>query len=116
MTSLRSNEGYFMLDHRDSPGLPDAVALRTGLPEGAGRGLFEAPTYTCSHCQRIVVLNPKRNRERAYCPKCDHNICDECGAVRAANGGLCKTFKQVVDEILAAADRQAEAGSPLILP
>ena len=80
------------------------MVVLAGLPVGAGQGLFEAPTYTCSHCQAVVVLNPKRNRERAYCAGCDHYICDRCG-VRKAAGLPCKTFKQVIDETLEAASR-----------
>jgi len=44
----------------------------------SGGGMLECATTTCSHCQRIVVLNPDRTRERGYCRKCDHYICDEC--------------------------------------
>jgi hypothetical protein len=102
MSSLRSHEGYFLLDHRDSPGLSDAEIVDAGLPVGAGRRQFEAPTYTCSHCQFVVVMNPKRNRERAYCKGCDHYICDACGAERARTG-LCRTFKQLIDETINAA-------------
>lgn len=102
MSSLRSHEGYFLADHRDSPGVPDAIVVAEGMPVGAGRGLFEAPTYTCSHCQAIVILNPKRNRDRAYCRGCDHYICDRCGAERARTG-ICKPFKQLIDETLNAA-------------
>ena len=105
----RDKEGYFVLDHRNSPGVSDAAAVASGLPPGAGIGLFEAPTITCSHCNAIVVLNPKRNRERAFCTGCDHYICDGCGARRAANGGLCKTMKQVVEEILNASAKAPEA-------
>jgi len=53
--------GFLMVDNR--------------LADG---GLHEADTSTCSHCQRIVVLNPDRTRERGYCRKCDHYICDQC--------------------------------------
>ena len=67
---------------------------------GAGRGVFECATYTCSHCQVVVMINPLRTRERAYCLKCDHRICDVCGAIRAANGGECKTMKQIGDELI----------------
>lgn len=106
MSSLRSHEGYFMLDHTQTESVPDELVIAAGLPPGAGKGLFECPTYTCSHCQTVVMLNPKRNRERAYCRGCDHNICDPCGAAKAA-GAPCKTMKQVIDEILAAAERGA---------
>jgi len=94
MKSKRSHEGYLMIHHAGPP-LPDEFCR--GLPLGAGRGLFEAPTYTCSHCQRIVILNQLRNRERAYCRKCDHYICDACGAA-AAQTGICRPFKQIIEE------------------
>lgn len=42
----------------------------------SGGTLEESATVTCSHCQRVVVLNPLRTRERHYCRKCDHYICD----------------------------------------
>lgn len=115
--SLRAHEGVLLLDHRNSPGLSDADMEAMGMPAGAGKGVFECPSYTCSHCQTVVFMNPNRQRERAYCRGCEHLICDRCGAAKAA-GAPCKTFKQVVDEILAQAEtRQAEASSPaLILP
>lgn len=114
MRTHRSLEGYFRLDHSQTQGMPDEAVVKAGLPPGAGRGLFEAPTYTCSHCQAVVVMNPKRNRERAYCRGCDHLICDKCGAIRAQTG-VCKTFKQIVDEALSLAERPAATGS-IILP
>ncbi len=79
-----------MVDHRASPGLGTLI------------GLFEAPTYTCSHCQRVVILNPSRTRERGYCPKCDHYVCDACNLDRVTTG-VCKTFKEFVAEVQEAA-------------
>jgi len=116
MTSKRSHEGYLLMDHRGGPGLSDSIAVPAGLPAGAGRGVFEAPTITCSHCQVVVVLNPLRNRERAYCSSCDHYICDRCGAIRGANGGRCKTFRQLVEEVQETADKGLPVNSPIILP
>lgn len=113
MLTQRDKEGYFLLDHTQAEGMPDELVIAAGLPPGAGRGLFEAPTYTCSHCNAIVVLNPNRQRERVYCRGCDHNICDGCGVIRAQTL-QCRTFKQVVDEILASAERQA--ASSILLP
>ena len=115
MRSLRSNEGYFMLDHSQAPGLPDDVVVAAGLPPGAGRGLFEAPTYTCSHCQTIVVMNPNRKRERVFCRGCNHLLCDTCGALKAA-GARCRTFLQLVDEYLESVQRQTEPDSSIPLP
>jgi hypothetical protein len=97
--SLRSHEGYLMLDHTNNQGIPDELVVASGLPLGAGKGLFEAPTFTCHHCQTIVIINPNRTRERAYCRGCDHLLCDACGAERARTG-KCRPFNQVIDEYL----------------
>lgn len=104
MSSKYNKEGYLLLDHRDSPGLTEEVVHGTGLPPGAGRGRFEAPTYTCTHCCRVVVLNPMRRRPRAWCPHCDRYICDDCGAVMA-HTGVCRPFKQVCEEVQEAASK-----------
>ena len=104
MKSLRRHEGYLMIDHR---------ATCENVP-GTNTGFVEVATYTCSHCQTVVVINPLRNRARAYCPKCDHMICDLCGAKRAANGGECKTFQQVVDEVQESAAKDAQRGSIIL--
>lgn len=97
--SLRSQEGYLLLDHSQTMGIPDEIVVAHGLPVGAGKGLFEAPTFTCHHCQSIVIINPNRTRERAYCRGCDHLLCDACGVVRAKTG-RCRPFNQVIDEFL----------------
>jgi hypothetical protein len=89
--SKRSLEGYLLLDNRLS-----------------GGGVIEVPTLTCSHCQRQVIVNPGRTREREYCATCDHYICDECGAAKKAGAG-CKTMAQVFDELEAAAYRDQQA-------
>jgi hypothetical protein len=88
-----------MLDHRNSPGIPDEMVARMGLPPGAGRGLYEVPTYTCSHCQSVVVMNMERTRQRNYCRGCDHLICDACAAVKSQTG-RCRTFQQSIEQIL----------------
>src|SRR5690242_8179411 len=100
VTSKRSHEGYLMIDHSNSPGISarEINLIDTDLPVNIGRVMFEAPTYTCSHCNRVVVLNPLRTRERGYCAKCDHYVCDLCNATRIATG-VCKTVKQVIDEM-----------------
>lgn len=97
--SLRNQEGYFLLDHRHANPVPDELVIAAGLPAGAGRGLFEAPAFTCRHCQRVVVMNPNRTRERHYCRGCDHLICDGCAAVKAVTH-KCRTFDQLVDDLL----------------
>lgn len=78
--SNRSQEGWLMVDHRNSPGITEADLLT--VPEHR-RGefqvtqqLFESPTLRCSHCGTMVILNPQRTRARGYCSPCDHYICD----------------------------------------
>lgn len=95
-----------MLDHRSADGVSDGAVVNAGLPPGAGRGLFECATITCSHCHCVVVIEPRRTRERAYCRKCDHYICDGCGII-AAQTKECRTFKEILDEQQEAASRAA---------
>lgn len=105
MKSKRSHEGYLLLNHTDSPGLSQdfldaahAQSTAPPLPPGAGRGLFEAPTFTCAHCQKVSIINPLRNRDRAYCAKCDHYLCDDpCGLAYKVSGGACRSYKQLTE-------------------
>jgi hypothetical protein len=100
MKSLRDHEGYLIMDHSQTEGVPDEVVVRLGLPAGAGKGVFETATFTCSHCQTVVIINPDRKRQRAYCRGCNHLLCDPCGAERALTG-VCRTFEQKIDLFLA---------------
>lgn len=99
MFSKRSLEGWFMSDNRVSQGLPDEMVVPLGLPAGAGRGVFEAPTVTCAHCAAVVIINPKRTRDREYCAKCDKYICDGCGTVAKAPGYSHRSFAQLADMV-----------------
>ena len=69
--SKRAIEGYLLIDHTNAPAAGD-------VPAGVK---WESATLRCSHCHRIVVLNPDRSRPRTYCPKCDRYLCDGCAAV-----------------------------------
>lgn len=95
--------GYVEIDHRATP---------AELPPGTARH-FEADTYTCSHCQAVVILNPERKRERYKCNGCRHHICDPCAALKTL-GRPCKTFWQVADEVMEQAARPAN--SAILLP
>jgi hypothetical protein len=88
MASLKRHEGYLMIDHRASPGLPE-------VPEGT---LFEAALLTCSHCQLSMIRNPARTRERAYCTGCDHYICDRCADIRQTTLA-CHDIRRVFDHM-----------------
>ena len=87
--------GYLQIDNR----------ANGDLPPGASTPHFEADTYTCTHCQRVVVMNPERVRPRYKCRGCNHHICDNCAAIKEA-GAPCKTFAQLVDEVLENTEKQ----------
>jgi hypothetical protein len=86
--------GYLEIDHRGAEELPPGT-----------KRYFEADTYTCTHCERIVVMNPERKRERYKCSKCNHHICDDCAAAMYA-GAECVPVKALADRI----QEQAEKG------
>lgn len=105
--SKRSSEGVMLVNHKDSPGL-DAEFLaqvakafpgQDTLPPGCGTGMFEAPIITCVHCQAMIIVNPLRNRQRGWCRKCGHYICDKCDLLKKL-GVACKPWAQVIDEIM----------------
>lgn len=97
--SLSHGSGYLEIDHSDSPGLSpaDVACLPGAVAVGKGQH-FEADIQMCSHCQRGVLLRPDRVRDRGYCPKCDHYVCDTCEGVRVQTGE-CKTFKEIIETV-----------------
>lgn len=97
--------GYYEVKHTDAE----------LLPPGLNTTHFEADTYTCTHCNCVVVMNPSRIRERYKCNGCNHHICDNCAAERVA-GAACKTMAQKIDEFITAQARQAVADPQIILP
>lgn len=105
MKSKRAAEGYLMIDHSASPGLPAGFMRSLGL-EGleAPCGLkVESPTVTCAHCGTIVMLNPQRTRARGYCPKCDSYVCDN-----PACNAECAPLSKTLDLAESAAYRQQQ--------
>lgn len=117
MRTQRSREGYLLIDHRASPGLPADVAQSLGLdPRLTAEGqILEAASLTCAHCKTVVMKNPLRQRARAHCLKCDHYICDLCHAVTQAADYLHLPYEQRVELTIAAVEhgRSPEA---LIVP
>jgi len=75
MKSLRQQEGYLLIDHRSSPGISELNPDASGIPNVPAGATYESATFTCSHCHRVVIVNPLRNRPHDYCPKCDHYLC-----------------------------------------
>ncbi len=78
MPSKPRREGFLLIDHHDSPGVPPELVRAAGWPApvvGAGQ-TFESPIAMCAHCNTSVILNPNRSRPRGYCRKCDAYVCD----------------------------------------
>lgn len=80
-SKIGGHTGYLLIDNRASPGVSEEFIRKSGklapvVPEGM---LFEADTYTCSHCSTIVIKNPLRERPRNVCRKCMKIICDNPG-------------------------------------
>lgn len=117
MSSLNARprrEGYLMIDHRASPGLPDDIARAIGMdPRYAGGGkLYETKTLTCEHCKGVVLKNPLRTRERGHCAKCSHYVCDGCFAEMQAALYVHTPFEALVEANLTLAEHSRFLGSP----
>lgn len=110
MRTKRSQEGYVLIDHRNSPGItPEFVRdNRLDAPVvGAGQ-TFESAMVVCHVCGGDVILNPLRTRDRHWCYAHDAYTCDHCTtAVRAR--GRCVPLKQIMAE----AFEQIVRGKPL---
>jgi hypothetical protein len=103
MPSLKRFDGELMVDHRASPGLPVDFYKPLGLDiPGIGEGKVQHMAfYRCSHCKGAVMLNPFRARERAYCQKCDHYICDKCHGLMQLPGYEHTPFVKLIDAVQA---------------
>jgi hypothetical protein len=91
---------------------PGGHLLIDNSPALGGKGLFEADTFTCTHCQCVVVKNKNRTRERYHCRGCNHLLCDNCAAEKIQTG-ICVTMVQKFDQMLERAERQAHSVSVL---
>lgn len=98
--SKRSQEGYLLIDHSNSPGVrPEDVGGQM-LPGVGKPGKYESATITCAHCHRQVILNPQRTRDRGYCSNCDHYVCDS-----PACNKNCTPFQRTLDRMMNLASR-----------
>lgn len=59
---------------------PDAQRVNfDGLRcEEIGAGTFEADTFSCCHCNRIVHVPPKSQGDEYFCRNCMARICSPC--------------------------------------
>jgi hypothetical protein len=81
LTSIGRIGGNLIIDHSASPGIPADLAEkweRMGIPVAREGVTLEADTWTCPHCNRVVIRNMERTRAREVCRKCMHVVCDSC--------------------------------------
>ena len=98
---MTAHDGEVCIDHRASPGIGEAAAIRLGLPPalvGEGKQM-RAATIGCPHCGSCVMLNPLRKRPRAVCYKCSRYICDICDAVRHESGYVHRTIEEIANMV-----------------
>lgn len=105
MNSLKRHEGWLLIDHSASPGIPADIARRIGYaPEDVAEGaVFETATLTCKHCKTSYIKNRFRIRPREYCRKCDHYICDGCAQQAAQPDYVHRCGEEILDATLTAA-------------
>ena len=112
--------GHLLIDHRASPGISEDKARQMGLePSLVGEGkVMEADTMMCAHCNRPVIMNPLRTRERAYCMSCGGAyICDLCNAERLKPDYQHLPFRQIVDLVATGKATAVRLGvRPLLIP
>lgn len=115
MESLKRHEGYMYIDNSNNEGVDDAVMIALGYTAGSGKGVYESATYTCSHCHSIVILEPKRTRERGFCRGCGQRICDACNIIRAQNFE-CLTMNAKIEALQELDVKQDNSTLPLEIP
>lgn len=82
--------GYLQIDNRAAPASPATRDLPGGIGSGA---LLELDTFSCVHCQRVVLKNPLRLRPREVCMKCMAVVCDTCAPLD------CRPFQKLIDDL-----------------
>lgn len=113
-TSLGRSEGWLMIDHSNSPGIPEDLAQKwaaQGVVVKPGSTVLEAGSYTCAHCQYVVIKNQNRTRPREVCRKCMAVVCDRASCVLE-----CQPFEQIVENVLSGRAVNVDPATNLLLP
>jgi hypothetical protein len=115
--------GYLMVDHSNSPGLPEDIARQSGYnPALCKEGKrFEADTLKCAHCAVSVLKSPMRDTTkmpRNKCPKCRDSagdaryICDVCAFRMTLPDYIHVSYQKYIDVCY---DASANGKSPNVL-
>jgi hypothetical protein len=114
LSSLKRLAGELLIDHSNSPGISAELAAkweRMGVTTAGAGEKLEAATYTCRHCQLIVIMNPNRQRERNVCRKCMAIVCDRPSCVLE-----CRPFAAVIERAMSGRAVQVDPTTNLLLP
>lgn len=70
-------------------------------------GVSEHDTFTCCHCNKVVMVKPKASMEEfgGFCTLCFKPTCPRCEAV-----GTCTPFEKKLEEAEAKARFRCEVG------
>ena len=109
LNSKRRHEGYLQIQNEHGPSFGEETARRFNLVQAPSGGTLEIATYTCHHCQRVVVLNKARLESREWCWNCDHYICSQCGLNRRLGVG-CQPMKKIMEAVQTQAIRDLGKG------
>lgn len=87
---MRNAQGYAVIVSPD----PHRVNFDKFRCEEVGAGQFEADTFTCVHCNRIMHVKPKASPDEfgSMCRNCMKMVCPDCA------NGPCIPFMKKLDE------------------
>lgn len=96
---MKKANGYLMVDHRASPGLPEDVARAVGYdPKLCGEGkVYEADSLYCVNCYSHVIKNPLRTRERGSYK--GQYVCDGCAYLLSQPDYVHVPIAKLIDDV-----------------
>lgn len=112
MTSLSRQGGYLIIDSSNSPGIPPKLAAEwsaRGIAVAGPGQTVEMDSWTCNHCNAVVLKNPARQRPREVCRQCMRVVCDRCV-------GVCQPFDMIAERVLAGRQVLFDPNTNLLLP
>jgi len=112
--TLRRLEGELLIDHTASPGIPEDLANKwraQGVAVAAAGEKLEVATYTCRHCQVIVIMNANRTLDRNVCRKCMAVVCDRPSCVLE-----CQPFARIIERAMSGRAIHLDPNTNLLLP
>ena len=57
--------------------------------------IYEADILRCNHCEKQILKNPHRKKNREWCWTCDQYVCDRCAGIKFIAG--CTTIREIME-------------------